>query len=332
MNQGARRVADSQAGAMAVTIAIFLVGFLAMVALVFDFGHVVWVKNELQKAADAGSLSGARCLWPYVGVPSTPNWTAAQTAATQTVLLNRADGQLLTNCDLQSGYWNLATKTLESTGVVPTASHLPGIRVTVSKAPGHNGGPVALMFAAFFGLVPQNLTAQATAVITGPATIPPRGGAFPMAVPKVMVEQYWNREPPVSFRIGSAYTDPEGGQWTSFFADANDVPTIRELMAQGNPEPLKIGDPIWLEPGTKTTLYSDAAAMAGQTVILPVVSTDFATHATTPIVGFVSYYIESASGGSDKYIQGHFVKRELPQATSGGPVFGSVVPSTKLVN
>ena len=203
MNQGARRVADSQAGAMAVTIAIFLVGFLAMVALVFDFGHVVWVKNELQKAADAGSLSGARCLWPYVGVPSTPNWTAAQTAATQTVLLNRADGQLLTNCDLQSGYWNLATKTLESTGVVPTASHLPGIRVTVSKAPGHNGGPVALMFAAFFGLVPQNLTAQATAVITGPATIPPRGGAFPMAVPKVMVEQYWNREPPVSFRIGS---------------------------------------------------------------------------------------------------------------------------------
>jgi hypothetical protein len=62
-----------------------------------------------------------------------------------------------------------------------------------------------------------------------------------------------------------------------------------------------------------------------------VVNTDFSTHAYTPILGFASFYIEDAVGGSGKYIQGHFVKNTIDTAAAGGPVYGTFVPAPKLV-
>jgi Flp pilus assembly protein TadG len=331
MPKRAKQFAEDQSGAMAVAMALFLVVLLAVAALAIDYGHMAWVQNELQKAADAGAVAGARFLAPYVGTPASPNWVSAQNQARQTVRLNRADGQFLTDCEAVYGYWSLSNKTLQPPGIVPTISDLPAIRVKIVKKGKQNGGPLRLLFAPIFGMTTQNLSAQATAVISGPYNIPPHGGAFPMAVPKVVVEQYWNQEPPVSIKIGSTYHDPEGGQWTSWFADANDVPTIRDLIASGNPSSLKIGDMIWIEPGTMTTLYDDAAILVGQTVLLTVVDVDFSCHAYTPILGFASFYIEDAAGGDDKYIQGHFVKNIIDQATAGGPIFGTFVPTAKLV-
>ena len=139
-----------------------------------------------------------------------------------------------------------------------------------------------------------------------------------------------------SFRIGSAYHDPDGGQWTSFLTDANNVPTIRNLIDHGNPSEINIGDMIWIEPGTKTTLYGDAATRVGQTVLLPIVGNDFNTHDDTPILAFVPFYIEAAVGGSGKYIQGHFVPQyTVPGATgnANAPNFGAVGGSNvKLLN
>jgi hypothetical protein len=309
---------------------VVLVVLLGMLAVAIYYGHMVSVSRELHKAAEAGALAGARFLVPYVGAPSTPNWLSGQNKATQTVLLNRADNQALTNCLVEYGYWNLRTKTLQSAGIVPTASHLPAVQATITKAEGLNGGPIQMFFAPILGVSTRDLSARAAAVISGPYTVP-AGGAFPLAMPGILVEQYWNREPPFSFKIGSAYHDPEGGQWTSFLADANDVPTIRELISSGNPNPLKVGDNIWIEPGTKTTLYADAASKIGQTVLIPVVNTDFSTNAYTPILGFASFYIGDAVGGSGKYIQGHFVKNTIDTAAAGGPVYGTFVPAPKLV-
>ena len=91
-----------------------------------------------------------------------------------------------------------------------------------------------------------------------------------MATPISWVHLMWKPDADSdTFRIGSAYHDPTGGQWTSFLADANNVPTIRDLIDNGNPSELKIGDQIWIEPGTKTTLYSDAADRIGDTFLLP---------------------------------------------------------------
>ena len=45
-------------------MAIGLVVFLGFGALALDIAHLVSVKRELTKAAEAGALSGARGLWP----------------------------------------------------------------------------------------------------------------------------------------------------------------------------------------------------------------------------------------------------------------------------
>jgi hypothetical protein len=321
-------IAD-QSGALATTVALVMVVFLGLAALVIDYGHLTWVEDELKAAADAGALAGAKYLVPYVGSPATPDWISGQNKATQTVLLNRADAEPLTNAQVEYGFWNLTTKTLQSPGIAPTNSQLPAIRVTIAKAAGQNGGPVRMFFASIFGVNSRDLCARAVAVITGPYNIPP-GGAFPLAMPKDLLDQYqWDRDPPQTVQVGGFIND---GQWTSFFIGANDVPTIRELMASGNPANLTVGDNIWIEPGIKTTLYDEAASKVGQTVIVPVVSTDFSTHTYTPIMGFASFVIDAAVGGNDKYIQGHFVKNIISNAGSGGPVFGTFVPSAKLVN
>jgi hypothetical protein len=329
MSQRANGIVRSQSGSVAAVVALVLVVLLGMAAVAFDYGHLTWVSRELQTAAEAGALAGARFLVPYVGAPSTPNWIAARDQASQTVLLNRADNRMLTDCEVQYGYWNLTTKTLQSSGIAPTASHLPAIQVTILKTGDLNGGPVQMFFAPIFGGQPRNLSGRAVAVITGPYTVP-AGGAFPLALPESAATR-WKELPSPDVYIGSAYHDPEGGQWTSFLIDANDVTTIRDLIDSGNPTPLKVGDNIWIEPGTKTTLYDDAATKIGQTVIVPIVSTDFSTHAYTPILGFASFYIEDAAGGSDKYIKGHFVKNTINTVTSGGPIYGTFVPAAKLV-
>ena len=136
--------------------AAVLVGLCGFAALALDIGHMISVKAELQKAADAGAPSGATFLMPYVGAPAAPNWISAQNKATQTALLNRSDNQPITDCEVQYGYWNLQTKTLQSAGIIPTTSNLPAVQVTIRKATGSNGGPIQLSLAPIIGVIPPN--------------------------------------------------------------------------------------------------------------------------------------------------------------------------------
>ena len=255
------------------------------------------------------------------------------------------DGSLLTNCTVAAGYWDLtwsasqkAAANLKSTGIVPGATDVAAVKVTVEKSSGKNGGPLTMLFAKVLGISTESLTVQAVAAMVPdlPISSIPAGDAFPMATPIAWVQLMWKPDANSdSFRIGSAYHDPDGGQWTSFLTDANNVPTIRDLIDNGNPTPLKIGDQIWIEPGTKTTLYGDAATRIGDTVLLPVVGNDFDTHDDTPILAFVPFKITDAEGGSDKYIEGYFVPEyNAPGATgnANAPNFGAVGYNTKLLN
>ena len=216
------------------------------------------------------------------------------------------------------------------------AGDVPGVRVQISKRPGSNGGSVVLLLAPMVGVQTLGLTATATAVSSFPSKVAP-GALLPVATTKCLYDNYWDsalNEPkldpatgqPYEFKLTSSYhTGPcEAGQWTSFLLDRNDVPTIRGLIANGNPDPLGIGDQIWIEPGTKTTLYGDVPV--GEDVLLPIVM-DINTHAKNAIVGFGPFHITASVGGSGKYIQGHFVKNyKEPLATGGGPAYGAIVP------
>ena len=146
--------------------------------------------------------------------------------------------------------------------------------------------------------------------------------------------QHWNDDPPTSFRIGSTYHTEDGGEWTSFLIDANNVPTIRDLIVDGNPTPLTVGDNIYIQPGTKSVLYSDLAVDIGKIGLLPVVMDDFSTHEYTPLLAFAAFYLEDCGGsGNSAYLQGHFVKGYVDyDGTPGGTYyFGASAAAPALV-
>jgi Flp pilus assembly protein TadG len=56
-------ILNNQRGVSAVIVGICLFMLVAFVALAIDVGHLYVVRNELQNAADAGALAGARHLY-----------------------------------------------------------------------------------------------------------------------------------------------------------------------------------------------------------------------------------------------------------------------------
>lgn len=159
-----------------------------------------------------------------------------------------------------------------------------------------------------------------------------------MALGTCIYRQYWNIQAgapkidpssgapyKVYFGAGSNVNGCQSGQWTSFQTNRNDVPTVRGLIANGNPTGLSIGDSIWIEPGVKTTLYSSVPTNVD--VLLPVVND--ATSSSQPIVAFAAFHIDAANGGSGKYIQGHFIAGyKIQTAGNGGagPYYGAYMP------
>jgi Flp pilus assembly protein TadG len=333
-------------GGVATFAALGLVVFCGFAALTVDLGHFSSVKNDLQRAADAGALAGARALCTTIPASASlvdkPNFTNGTSVATATVQENKSDGTLLTDADVQVGYWDTkwtwSTAPRDSTTgaitLLPTSTpvdpadstdtRVPAVRVKVDKKAGANGGKVSFFLAGVLGIVDGSASAQGVGAVfprrnKGIYSVPAQS-CIPFATPITWVQQHWNDDPPTPFRIGSSYHADEGGQWTSFLLDANNVPTIRNLIDNGNPTPLKVGDQIWIEPGTKDTLFSYVADnLVGKTALLPVVADDYATHDDTPLLAFVAFKVTAAAGGSDKYVEGHFVRNYVDyDATSGG--------------
>ena len=302
---------------------------LGLAALVIDLGHAYVVKRELQKAAEAGAMAGARAL----GLPATSttkNWTNGTATAVSTVRLNFADGGQLSDYDaanVQAGYWDTrwttATAPANLNGYTNPASYVPisptyevpAVKVTIAKTASGTGSsaPMGTFFASILNVSSMTMQASAVSMLPSPSGIG-IGDAFPLAMPANYVSSFWDQEPPLSFRVAAGDGD---GNWTSFLVDANNVPTIRNLIDNGNPTNLNIGDDIWIEPGVKTSIYDYASARIGQTVMIAVVNNDCASHDWTPITNFVAFQIEDAEGGSGKYIQGHFVKNHLLDSAHG---------------
>ncbi len=80
------RLGDDQ-GAIIGVLAILMVVVLGFVALAVDIGHLYMVRNELQNAADAGALAGARELYNDNGTQVN---VGANQAAYDTATSNKA--------------------------------------------------------------------------------------------------------------------------------------------------------------------------------------------------------------------------------------------------
>lgn len=337
----------AQRGAVTLLVALMIPVFLGVAALVIDVAYLQFVRNELQNDADAAALAGAKQLRSTTS--ATPLWSAAETAAFSAISLNSADGKKLSTGTVQSGYWNptQVNAVLQLLPITPTVNDVPAVQVTLHKGNGQNHGEVPTFFARLWNMVSTPVTVTAVAGMTSPGTIEP-GGLFPLVASQCVYDNYWNSKatppgPTLDPATGKPYElvleayddkpkDPcKTFQWSSLLTGKNDVTTIRKLVEERNPVSLSIGQKIWIEPGSKTTLYdtvddcSAANDKSCEYVTLPMVST-IAGHSDQPISSFACARIVDASK-KDKTITIQ-LSTQCPQPPSGGigPNFGAVSP------
>lgn len=291
------------------------------------------------------------------------NWTRASARATDYLGQNSADNVALSTSDsghqIEVGFWNVLNKapsggTFSTTFSPLTTYDKPAVRVTVNKDAGMNGGPIRMLTAAMFGGSHVAMSAQAVAVISAPDLVP-LGSVIPQVINKCMYDKFWNSatgqpilytgtpaDPygistigqPWELRIGSAYhyDTCQSGQWTSFLLDLNSQSAVSNLITNGNPTPLNIGDQVWIEPGTKTASYYDLDAKyptppGADVTVIVVDDSDLTNKGKAPIVAFAGFHISDVQGGSGKYIQGRFIPNFTTSGSSGiGPFYGTYTP------
>ncbi|MGW8223175.1 MAG: pilus assembly protein TadG-related protein [Syntrophobacteria bacterium] len=109
-----RSILTNQQGATAIIVGLMLIVLVGFLALAIDVGYVYVAQNELQNAADAGALAGARFLINPDGTINTNANQIGHDAATSNestnipVEVNWSGGNI---GDVQRGHWSFATRT-----------------------------------------------------------------------------------------------------------------------------------------------------------------------------------------------------------------------------
>lgn len=145
-------------GAAGVLTALLIIIFVAIMAIVIDLGHLHSVRNELQNAADAGALAGARALfkiedYPIVVAIDPPYCGEGAQRAKDAVVKNISDGSKLTlgDAEVTLGWWDWTNNGPFTPMVNCSLDNVNAVKVIVKRAEGSGTGPVAMTLAALFG-------------------------------------------------------------------------------------------------------------------------------------------------------------------------------------
>lgn len=333
-------------GAVVVLFVLCLPVLIGFTAFALDLARLVTVRAELQNAADAAALAGARALMSGGGAAAY-DWVAAQTTADGVIVLNESDDGALAPSGTYSastGYWNLTDPTLglrvAGESGAPVSGDQPAVQVSLrfSSNRGQPGG-VALFFAPIFGINRSDVSARSVAVVSPPG-LAYSGSLFPMVIGKCMYDNYWDAatgrpktDPatgaPYLLDIGSTYfSSCISGQWSTFNTVQNDVPFVQGLIANGNPVDLGIGSPTYIQSGVKDSLFNDVPT--DRIVTIAVVDT-VTTGSNQSIIAFAGFHLKgSVKIGGKSYIRGQFVANHVSAGTSPGSgtgaYYGAVTP------
>jgi Flp pilus assembly protein TadG len=320
MSQARKDFWGSESGAVAVIVAIVLVVALGAGALALDIAHLVSVKRELAKAAEAGALSGARALWPQDFSTATsrdPDCTGAASMALTTVTKNRVESVNLAadEVSVQVGRWNYAAKVF-TPGIGTNAN---GVRVTASRA------NVNTILAQILGQGPRNMSASAVAIMDFATAV--GKGCLPIAV-----NQDYAKTPHITIYIGFNPDAEDNGGWFAVSPESAAASVFKSYIENDSCPPLNIGDPIALNNGCDTSvlqLLSDELANhpGGWVVFLPVVDTPKFNQQDN-VDAFVPVKItEVKKTGDPKYVKGEVMTAaEAASALPGGGNFGALAP------
>lgn len=145
-------------GAITVLAALFLIVVLAFLAFSIDFGYITVTASELQNAADAGVLSGARALpdGRDAAIAAAQLWASKNVAAGKSVATVASD-------DIEIGVWDDGTA--KFTALTSNSNETPNaVRMTCRRTSAR-GNSLKLFFAPIIGTNSTDLVATATARI-----------------------------------------------------------------------------------------------------------------------------------------------------------------------
>jgi Flp pilus assembly protein TadG len=152
-----KRIRCRRRGTIAVLAAVFLVVIVALAAYSIDTGRITVAHAELQDAADAAAMAGAR------GLSTSP--TVARTRASYVAGLNHAAGDSVSLIaqDIEIGTWNKETATFT---VLPAEDESQGdaVRVTCRRS-ANQGNPLTLFFGSMFGASSTDVSASAVTTV-----------------------------------------------------------------------------------------------------------------------------------------------------------------------
>jgi len=245
----------NQAGVAAVIVAIVLTTLIGLSALGVDVGHMYVTRNELQNVADAAALAGAR----YMGsIYETLSYDEQQTyvfsrsdivlAATQIAFKNQAAKMniVINDADVIIGIWDSQTATLNP--MMPPIVGPDAVRV-IARRDSNVNGPISTFFAGIFNRDTLDVSAYATAALTGPAYVE----EGELKIPFSLSENNFPNDctDPIIF---SPTTESCAG-WHNFFDPVNARAMADKLLGliQGDTDaypdhvPPLVNGPAWLE-------------------------------------------------------------------------------------
>lgn len=180
------KVKDQQ-GVTVIIVALLIVVFIGFAALAVDIGHLYVVRNEIQNAADAGALAGARRLYNDDGISVN---AGANQIAYDAAIANKSEKVPVdvhwnggNTGDVERGHWSFASRTFtpnDSTSPVDlwdkTVAELDGdpnfinaVRVKTRR----QDTPAASFFAGIFGYQNFSLSTDAVAYIGFAGSVEP---------------------------------------------------------------------------------------------------------------------------------------------------------------
>jgi Flp pilus assembly protein TadG len=233
-----RRITNNQNGVTAVVLAIALVALLGFAALAVDIGYLYSARNELQNAADAAALAATRQLGriyaessltsrDFSSAANASHLSSIYSTATTVAGKNIVAGSSVSISagDIAIGQWNPETRTLSATLVEPDAVQVTARRDAAS------GQAVALFFARVLGIQTADVSAIATAALSGLSQI----NEGELTIPVGISEEWfsWPREGGFCGQDIKFY--PTGGMegcagWTTFDSQTGSTTQLRKIF------------------------------------------------------------------------------------------------------
>jgi hypothetical protein len=143
-------------GIVLVWVAVVLLLLIATTGMALDVGKIVIVAHQLQNAADAAALAGARIV--------KIDQAKAVQDAMEAALANAVDGQSvqLESGDIVPGRYDMQTRIF-----TPTTKGVNALKVTVRRSGDSAGGPVNLNFGSLFNIDTYDISRYAIAIAAG---------------------------------------------------------------------------------------------------------------------------------------------------------------------